>query len=155
MKISQPDIVLVSPDGEYLMVVEVTLSDNEANAQNAINQVRSIMASVGCSMGLVILGRRLILLRDSFESSGGDSIRIVGEAKLPDFLHVPTESSRQARNEQNFAIQIQKWLETLKTPFGANSLPKDVRELLGEPILSLFQLGELRATKPRWSQIAG
>jgi len=46
------------------MIVEVKLKDISINAQ-LIAQLKNNMASIGCSVGLVVTGERVILLRDS------------------------------------------------------------------------------------------
>jgi hypothetical protein len=49
MKTAQPDIVVTSPDGEYLMIVEVKFDDHKV--QDAVAQLKHHMASIGCSLG--------------------------------------------------------------------------------------------------------
>jgi Type I restriction enzyme R protein N terminus (HSDR_N) len=152
MKTAQPDIVVISPDGEYLMIVEVKLKDVEE--QNAIKQLRRYMASIGCSVGLVVSGEHITLLRDSFEKSGGESIDVVGEARLPDSLLPPADKQWQEERALEFESRVQRWLEKLKLTSSMENLPDDLRKLFGEPIISLLRLGEVRAAGPRWSKAA-
>jgi bifunctional pyridoxal-dependent enzyme with beta-cystathionase and maltose regulon repressor activities len=65
MQTTQPDIVVISPDGEYLMLVEVKLNDISDRDQKVIAQLKQLMVSIGCSVGLVVAGEHLILLRAS------------------------------------------------------------------------------------------
>jgi Type I restriction enzyme R protein N terminus (HSDR_N) len=58
MNTSQPDIVVISPDGEYLMIVEVKLTDSRI--QEAIAQLKRLMTSMACSLGLVVAQERII-----------------------------------------------------------------------------------------------
>ena len=151
---NQPDIIVVSPDGEYLMIVEVKLNDVGVHIQNLIEQIKHLMASIGCSVGLLICGERVILLRDSLEKSHGESIKVVGEAKLPSSL-LPTADERWQREpyfEFEFASRVQQWLEKLKLASNTDNLPNDLKQLFGESITNLLQLGEIRAASPRWSR---
>ncbi len=104
MKTAQPDIVVISPDGKYLMIVEVKLKDVEE--QNAIQQLKRYMASIGCSVGLVVSGEHITLLRDSFEKSGGESIDVVGEARLPDSLLPPADKQWQGERALEFESRV-------------------------------------------------
>jgi hypothetical protein len=153
MNTSQPDIIVSGPDGEYLMIVEVKLKDISIGAQ-AIQQLKNTMASIGCSVGLVVTGERVILLRDSLEKYNGESIDVVGEAKLPDSLLPPADEQWKANRGMEFESRVQRWLEKLKLTASMNNLPNDLRNLLGEPIMSLLRIGEVRAAGPRWSKSA-
>jgi hypothetical protein len=151
MKTAQPDIVVISPDGEYLMIVEVKL--NDIGTQNAVKELQHLMASIDCSIGLIVSGERVVLLRDSLEKSNGESIKKVGEANLPHFL-LPTSDEKWNGNLYfEFESQVQQWLEKLKLPSNLENLPTDLRKLFGEPVISLLRLGEVRAAGPRWSKV--
>lgn len=154
MNTAHPDIVVVGPDGEYLMIVEVKLDDSDARRQEAIRQMKHLMASLGCSIGLVIFGKTIFLLRDSLEQSHGESIHVVGEARLPDSLLPSADEQRRAVRGLEFEARVQQWLEKLKQTTNSEVLPGDLGELLGEPIMSLLRLGEIRAAGPRWSRLA-
>lgn len=151
MKTAQPDIVVTAPDGEYLMVVEVKLNDAPIRNQSAVDQLKHLMASIGCSTGIIVSGEHIVLLRDSLEKSNGESIHVVGEAMLPDSLLPPVD--KQWKGERAFSLRVQRWLEKLKLTRSIEKLPSDLQELFGEPILSLLQLGEVRAAGPRWSEV--
>ncbi|MEG4391098.1 type I restriction enzyme HsdR N-terminal domain-containing protein [Microcoleus sp. BROC3] len=153
IKTSQPDIVVTSQDGEYLMIVEVKPKDISINAQ-LIAQLKNNMASIGCSVGLVVTGERVILIRDSLEKYNGESIDVVGEAKLPDYLLPPADEQWKGQPGVEFESRVQRWLEKLKLTASMNNLPNDLRNLLGEPIMSLLRIGEVRAAGPRWSKVA-
>jgi hypothetical protein len=154
MKIVQADIVVISPDGEYLMVVDVKRNGDGVRAQGAIEQLKYMMTSIGCSVGLVVFGERIILLRDSLEKSNGASIDVVGEAQLPDSLLPPADEQWKGAPALEFESRVQRWLEKLKLPSSMENLPNDLRNLLSEPIISLVRLGEVRAAGPRWSKAA-
>lgn len=153
MNTSQPDIIVSGQDGEYLMIVEVKLKDISISAQ-AIQQLKHTMASIGCSVGLVVAGERVILLRDSLEKYNGESIYVVGEAQLPDSLLPPADEQWKANPGMEFESRVQRWLEKLKLTASMENLPNDLRNLLGEPIMSLLRIGEVRAGGPRWSKSA-
>lgn len=150
----QPDIVVTSPDGDYLIVVEVKLNDTPDRDPNVIKQLTQLMAFLSCPVGLLVIGEHVVLLRDSLEQSNGESVAIVGEARLPDSLLPPINDQEKGNRELEFELRVQRWLESLKNPSRAQELPSDLRKLFGEPILSLLQLGEVRAAGPRWSKVA-
>jgi hypothetical protein len=146
MQTLRPDIIVTSPDGEYLIIVEIKFNDNSNHAQSAIEQVKHIMVSTDCSVGLVITNERIILLRDSLEKYNGASIYIVGEAKIPSSLIGEKDS------EFEFASRVQNWLENLKLRSNVDKLPSDLRTLLSGTVINLLQWGEVRAARPRWSK---
>jgi len=152
MKTVQPDIIVVSPDGEYLMLVEVTLKKDKQFY--GVNQLKPFMVSYGCSVGLVISKERIILLRDSLEKSNGESIYTVGEARLPDSLLPSADEPWNEEQGFEFKSRVQQWLELLKFSSSIKNLPNDLRELFGEQILNLLKIGEVRAAGPRWSKVA-
>jgi hypothetical protein len=154
MNTTYPDIVVMSPDGEYLVVVEVKLNDNSPHHQGTIEQLKHLMASIGCSVGLVVTGEHIFLLRDSLEKTHGESISVVGEATLPDHLLPSADEQWRGTRGLEFESRVQRWLEQLKQTPSLETLPSDLRELLGEPIISLLRLGEIRAAGPRWSRVA-
>lgn len=150
MNAVSPDIVVMSPEGEYLIVVEVKVN----RSQNAIRQIKQTMASTGCSTGLLVAGEHVILLRDSLEKFNGESIYIAGEAKLPNSLLPPADGQWKGEPAIEFESQVQRWLEKLKLTTRMDNLPSDLSNLFAEPIMSLLQIGEVRAAHPRWSKIA-
>ena len=107
MNTSQPDIIVSGQDGEYLMIVEVKLKDISIGAQ-AIQQLKHTMASIGCSVGLVVAGERVILLRDSLEKYNGESIYVVGKEKLPDSLLPPADEQWKANPGMEFESRVQR-----------------------------------------------
>ncbi len=153
IKTSQPDIVVTTQDGEYLMIVEVKLKHISINAR-LIAQLKNDMASIGCSVGLVVAGERVILLRDSLEKYNGESIDVVGEAQLPDSLLPPADEQWKGNPSIEFESRVQRWLEKLKLTANMENFPNDLKNLLGEPIISLLRIGEVRAAGPRWSKSA-
>ncbi|MBE9250365.1 type I restriction enzyme HsdR N-terminal domain-containing protein [Dolichospermum sp. LEGE 00240] len=154
MKTSHPDIIVTSPDGEYLMIVEVKLNDVREQGQYAMNQLKRYMIELGCSLGLLVAGERVIVLRDSFDDSQGSSIRVVGEARLPNYLLPPVDEQWRGNPYLEFESQVQRWLEKLKLQTSIDSLPDDLRNLFGGRIINLLRLGEVRAGGPRWSKVA-
>ena len=148
---NQPDIIVASPDGEYLMIVEVKL--NYTGAQNVIEQIKDLMVSIDCSVGLIICGESVVLLRDSLETSNGESINIVGEARLPSSLLPPADGRWPGEPYFEFESRVQQWLEKLKVNPNAENLPNDLKQIFGESIMSLLKLGEIRAAGPRWSKV--
>lgn len=156
MKTAQPDIVVTSSDGEYLMVVEVKPNDIGIHSQSSVEQLRHLMALIGCSVGLVVTGEQIVLLRDSFEKSNGESIHVVGEARLPDALlpSVDKQLNGELTSGLEFEARVQQWLEKLKSASNVENLPNDLRKLFSEPIISLLRSSEIRAARPRWSKVA-
>lgn len=152
MNTAYPDIVVVSPDGDYLIVVEVKPNDNLR--QSAIEQLKRLMAAMGCSVGLAVTGDHIFLLRDSLEKSHGESIAVVSEARLPDYLLPSADEQWRGKYGLEFESRVQRWLEKLKQAPSLENLPNDLAELLSEPVLSLIRLGEIRAAGPRWSKVA-
>ena len=157
MKTSHPDIIVTSPDGEYLMIVEVKLNDVNIhlnNSNNIIDQLKGSMIGFGCSVGLLVAGKRVIVLRDSFDDSHGSSIHVVGEATLPHSLLPPADEQWKGNPYLEFESQVQRWLEKLKLQTNVDSLPDDLRNLSGGRIINLLRFGEIRAGGPRaWSKV--
>jgi len=135
------------------MIVEVQPSDSRVPYKNAIEQLRHQMASTGCSVGLAVSGEHIFLLRDSLEKFHGESIAVVGEAKLPESLLPAPDKQGKGAYAFEFESRVQHWLETLKLTPNLETLPSDLRELFGEPIKSLLRFGEIRAASPRWSRV--
>lgn len=154
MRITHPDIIVMSPDGEYLMIVEVKLQEISIRAQQTIDQFKQTMASIGCSIGLLVAGERIMLLRDSLEESNGKSIYIVGEATLPTSLLPPADEQWQGKPAVEFESRVQRWLEKLQLTSSIENLPSDLKKLLSEPIIGLLRIGEVRAAGPRWNKVA-
>jgi hypothetical protein len=154
MKASHPDIIVTSPDGEYLMIVEVKLNDVNIYHNSIIDQLKYSMIEFGCSLGLLVVGERVIVLQDSFDDSYGSSIRVVGEAKLPNYFLPPADGQWKGNPYLEFESQVQRWLEKLKLQPSTDSLPDDLRALLSGRIINLLRLGEVRAGGPRWSKVA-
>ncbi|WP_413174374.1 hypothetical protein [Anabaena azotica] len=154
MKASHPDIIVTSPDGEYLMIVEVKLNDDTIHHKNIINQLKCYMIEFGCSVGLLVVGERVIVLRDSFDDSQGSSIRVVGEAKFPNYLLPPADGQWKGNPYLEFESQVQRWLEKLKLQTNVDSLPDDLKNLFGGRIVNLLRIGEIRAGGLRWSKVA-
>ncbi|MGG6297531.1 hypothetical protein ACQ4M4_24315 [Leptolyngbya sp. AN02str] len=154
MNTAHPDIVVVSPDGDYLMIVEVKLQNGDARRRDAIGQLKHLMAAMGCSLGLAVTGEHVVLLRDSLERSHGESIEVVGEANLPNYLRPSADEEWSRANGLEFAARVQRWLEELKQAPNLETLPEDVRDLFAEPVVSLLRIGEIRAAGPRWSRVA-
>jgi hypothetical protein len=107
------------------------------------------MAPVGCCVGLAVIGDHLFLLRDSLEKSQGESISVIDEARLPEDLLPAADEQWQGQRGLEFESRVQRWLETLKQTPHLETLPRNLRELLGEPFLNLLRLGEIRAAGPR------
>ena len=148
----QPDIFVKSPDGEYLMLVEVKLKDTRDSVHRAIESLKRSMSSFDCSVGLIVAGERIILLRDTLEEYNGDSIYTVGEAKLPNSLLPPADGQWQDGGALEFESQVQNWLENLKLRSNLDTLPSDLRALLSGVVINLLQWGEVRAAGFRLKQ---
>ncbi|MBC5794138.1 MAG: hypothetical protein ACKO9I_12430 [Sphaerospermopsis kisseleviana] len=154
MEISHPDIIVTSPDGEYLMIVEVKPNDVRKQRQFGIIYLERSMIEFGCSIGLLVAGERVIVLQDSFDDSHGSSIRVVGEAILPHSLLPPPDEQWKGNRYLEFESQVQRWLEKLKLQTNVDSLPDDLKNLFGGRIINLLRIGEVRAGGPRWSKVA-
>jgi hypothetical protein len=102
--------------------------------------------------GVSCCSRAYHFLRDSLELSNGESINVVGEARLPNSL-LPSVDE-QWNKELTLESQVQSWLEKLKMGMNISDLPNDLRNLLSELIMSLLRFGEVRAAGPRWSKAA-
>jgi hypothetical protein len=139
------DISVISPDGEYLAIVESTPKATNTFVKYAIERLKYLMASTNCSVGVVIAGERVICFRDSLEEYNGASIYLVGEAMLPNSL-LPFIDISQQDLESGFAflLQVRNWLENLKIRPNVDQLPSDLRSLLGESFINLIRWGEVR-----------
>lgn len=151
MKTAHPDIVVLSPEGDCLAVVLVDLSDSPLERQRVIKQMKYLMSSIGCSIGLCVLGEHILLLRDSLEQSHGESIDVICQARLPDYLLPSADEQASGARSLQFEARFQRWLEQLKRAPSMETLPSDLRDLFKEPMISLLRLGEIRAAGPRWN----
>ena len=114
--------------------------------------MKRLMALTGCAVGMVVMGERVTLLRDSFEKFNGESIDIVGEAELPNtLLPSPDEHWKGQQHGLEFESRVQRWLEQLKATASTKGFSNDLKKLFNEPIIRLLQLGEVRSG-PRWSK---
>lgn len=154
MKTSHPDIIVTSSDGEYLMIVEAKLNNLSIHRQSAMDRLKRSMIDFGCSVGLLIAGDWVTVLRDSFDDSHGSSIYVVGEARLPHSLLPPPDELWRGNPYLEFESQVQRWLEKLKLQTNVDSLPDDLKNLFAGRIMNLLQIGEVRAAGPRWSKVA-
>jgi peptidase E len=148
----QPDIVVVSPDGEYLIIVLMKLTSHGLD-RILIDSLKHYMVVLGCSNGLLICGATVTLLRDSLEQSDGSSIQVIGEAKLPETLLPSTKNQSPTQTGWEFETRVQQWLEGLTLAANVQKLPEDLQHLFSESILNLLRMGEIRSGGPRWSQI--
>ncbi|NEQ46051.1 MAG: type I restriction enzyme HsdR N-terminal domain-containing protein [Leptolyngbya sp. SIOISBB] len=153
MKAAHSDIIVVSPSGEYLMLVEVKLGDLVEIYQSAIEQLKYLMTLMGCAVGLAVTSTRISLLRDSLEQPNGASIHLVGEAQLPDDLRLSVTNPTANLSEVEFTDQVQQWLESLQKD-DLGELSADLKALLEDSVMPLLQFGEIRAAGPRWSRVA-
>jgi hypothetical protein len=110
------------------------------------------MVGLGCPHALLIWGETIILLQDSFEQSDGSSIRVIGEAKLPEILLPSSQNQSLTQTEWEFETRIQEWLEGLTLTANVQQLPEDLQHLFGESILNLLRMGEIRSGGPRWGK---
>ena len=153
MKAAHPDIIVVSPNSEYLMLVEVKLGDLPGLHQSAAKQLKYLMTLMGCTVGLAVTSTRISLLRDSLEQPNGASIHLIGEAQLPDYLLPSAIDPTASLCEVEFTDRIQQWLESLQKG-DLDELPADLQALLADSVMPLLQFGEIRAAGPRWSRVA-
>lgn len=154
MEIKRPDIIVTDPDGEYLLLVEVKRESIESQIPEAIEQFKRTMASFNCSVGLLVAGEKIIYLRDSLEKYGGESVRVVGEAKLPDSLLPPPDRYWKDSPQFEFEVRVQQWLENVRSGFDLDRLPEDLKTLLDEgSIVELLRMGKVRSAGPRWSTV--
>ena len=154
MKAAHPDIIVVSPSGEYLLLVEVKLGDGPELHQTAIEQLQYLMTLMGCSVGLAVTGPRISLLHDSLEQPNGESIHIVREAQLPSYLLPSLNEQPANRFGFEFENRIQQWLDNLQKTANLDNLSADLQDLLADSVMPLLQFGEIRAAGPRWSKVA-
>jgi hypothetical protein len=137
------------------MLVEVKSNATGLRARDAIEQLKRTMADFNCSIGLLAIGEKIILLRDSLEKYGGESISIVGEAGLPDSLLPPPDPYWKDHPHFEFEARVQRWLENLRSDLDLERLPEDLKTLLDEgSIVPLLRMGQVRAAGPRWSKVA-
>jgi|688.fasta_scaffold94727_4 hypothetical protein len=148
------DILVKSPDAEYLLLVEVKTKDTPRVVNEAIASLKHEMTSFSCSLGLLVAGERVILLRDSLAEYNGTSIYIVGEARLPKNLLPSADPQWQEHEGIEFESMVQNWLESLKLKSNFDKLPEDLKNLLSEPIIYLLKWGEISAAGYRWSKAA-
>jgi hypothetical protein len=146
-----PDIVVVSPDGEYLVIVLIKLTSRSFDSV-LIDCLKHFMLSLGCANGLLICGVTVTLLRDSLEQSDGSSIQVIGEAQLPETLLPSTQNQSPTQAGWEFATKVQQWMEGLTLTTNVQKLPEDLQHLFSEPILNLLRIGEIRSGGPRWNK---
>ena len=141
-----PDIVVVNPNGEYLILVEVKLNTITKEAEE---RLKKLMVSIGCSLGLLISTTHIILFRDSLRELDGQSIQTIESAQLPlNFFYLENKSDTKQRHDE-LESKIQQWLEKIKSSFNINDFSPELQKIL-EYISPLLQIGEVRAAHLRY-----
>ncbi len=155
MNTAHPDIIVVSSDGEYLILVKVQLINGDhLQDTEALEQLKSVMVAFGCSNGILVTGDYISILRDSFKKSHGESIYLVGKAKLPEFLFPSMDEQWRQERAMEFELRVQQWLEQLKQPSSLQMLPEDLRALLDGQIINRLRFGDIRAAHLREIRVA-
>jgi hypothetical protein len=144
------DIIVTSKRTANLrLVVEVELG---ADLDAATDQLKRYMARVGAPHGLVVAGGRVRLLRDTYRSTGVDSIEAVAEFEV-ESLRNPPASAPTAGVE--YEGRVQDWLESLGDSSAVAALPEPIRAVVSEHLVSVIETGDVRAAGPRSSRAAG
>ena len=141
-----PDIVVVNPNGEYLILVEVKLNTITKEAEE---RLKKLMVSMGCSIGLLISTTQIILFRDSLRELNGQSIQTIESAQLPpNFFHVENKSDTKQWHDE-LEAKIQQWLEKIQSSVNIDNFSPELQKIL-EYISPLLQIVEVRAAHLRY-----
>lgn len=140
-----PDIVIVNPNGEYLILVEVKLNTITKEAEE---RLKKLMFSMGCSIGLLISTTHIILFRDSLRELNGQSIQKIESAQFsPNFFHVENKSDTKQWHDE-LEAKIQQWLEKIQSSVNIDDFSPELQKIL-EYISPSLQIGEVRAAHLR------
>jgi hypothetical protein len=147
----QPDIIVTDRDGSDLeMVVKATTAIPDFGI--AEGQLKKYMASMKCSVGMLVSPERLWLYEDRYLDSS-DSITLVDSfdvSKVPDFARFRSERNSASLFEE----KVQSWLEGLRTEAGLRELPPELRKAVRVYVDPAILNGSIRAAGPRSFQNA-
>ncbi len=140
MESQGPDIV-VDAGGRRLLVVDVKLAGDVANATRALSQY---MSRLLYPSGLLVVGREIVILRQDF---GSGAIETAGpfSTLAIDALEPPTGPLAGAAYE----ARVQRWLVSLRDPFVRVQLPEPLRRAVADWIVPAVEAGDVRAAGPR------
>lgn len=143
----EPDFIVTGPDpSEVALVVEAKASDRVPD--EAKNQLKNFMRSLGSPVGLIITLDRILLYRDAYLPSAEESIKEVGDFETPGILR--WHHARQpVRETRDFERRVQSWLESLVTESGVKSLAPEFKRAAELYLVPALQQGVVRSTHPR------
>ncbi|MCC7543045.1 MAG: hypothetical protein IT379_42910 [Deltaproteobacteria bacterium] len=147
------DIIVREPDnGRTGLAVQVMLG---GEVQPARESLAAYMARSGVYVGLLFIGRRLLVLRDTFREVAPQSIDVVGDVSLERVDGLVLPSSRDGVDAQArawaYEATVERWLESLRDPGVVAGLAAEVRTVVEEWVLEEIRVGEIMATGPRYA----
>jgi len=138
------DIVVVA-DGRRLVAVEVKLS---GKADDGVLQLQRYMEAMAYPVGMLVIGRELLLLRRDFRSG---TVEQVGRYDTSGIALLDPSIPAATPRDGAFAFEarVQRWLESLRDGETAATLKEPLRSAIAEWVLPELDRGEVRATGPR------
>lgn len=137
----EPDIIIKSPDGGRLMVIEAKVAMNDLPRTE--EGLKGYMVAMQYPFGLLITPEKGWVYRDSYFSLYPASVQQVEELDS-------TQIWRQdpPREPLKFEAFVQRWIEDL-ADFPTQSLPPQLKNIVERYILPAIAAGEVKAAHPR------
>jgi hypothetical protein len=154
MKSINPDIIITNAEGEYLVILQIKITqgliNSPTNQPHIFDALKATMVALNCPIGVLIINQDITILRDSFEQSNGDSISIANQATIKS-LNIPEKDSYTTNYSlgAEFEDQVQKWFVQLQSESCPYEQQEEASKIFDPLTLSLIRGGEIRAGHPR------
>jgi hypothetical protein len=101
-------------------------------------------------MGLVIAGRDIRLLRDSFSGSNDEGIVVAWTLSTEGVPSLDPPAERTPAAGFDYESRVQRWLESLSAPGATAGLPDALRARLEADVVPVLETGAVSAAGPRF-----
>ncbi len=136
----QPDIIITTPGGR-IMVIEAKVSMNDLPRTE--EALKRYMVGMQYPFGLLITPEKGWVYRDFYSGQSPESVKQVGE-----FDSTRMWRQKPPRRGPEFEAFVQQWIEDL-ADFPAESLPRQLKDIVVDYVLPAIAGGEVKAAHPR------